>query len=200
LSRVSTSGDFVKAEIEFEQEFKSLRRAESAKYNAGVDASLGFDRAEAVGQSGLGGLSASGPGSSVPLTTNGGTPDLGVTGRFSNKYKKGKNLLNDGKVTEEDFAFTKYMAGLSELQLGKYEEAKKSFKRSVGYNGRNYDARMRLGLLYVVERDFDKAANQLEALEKMRLKCKKKDCDDYDAILKSAATLAQGISGNLKTQ
>lgn len=195
------SGDFETAEIEFEQEFKSLRRAESARENAAYAADVGFDRAEATGQASIGGLGSGGPGGGPPPSAaGGGTPDLGLSGRFSNRRETGRNLLNDGKVTDLDFAFTKYMSGLSELQLGKYDEAKDSFKRSVNFDGSNYDARMRLGLLYIVERNYDKAADQLESLEKLRVRCKEKSCETYDEILEATSTLAKSLTNAIKAQ
>jgi len=195
------AGDFETAEIEFEQEFKALRRAESAQYNAAVAADIGFDRAQATGEASVGGLGAGGPGGGPPPSAAfTPTPDLGVDGRFSSRRAKGRNLLNDGKVTDLDFAFTKYMSGLSELQLGKYDEAKASFKSSVHYDGSNHDARMRLGLLYIVERNYDKAADQLQALEKLRQKCKKKNCENYDEILESASTLANSLTNSIHSQ
>jgi len=193
------AGDFEKAEIEFEREFKSLRRAESAKYNAAAEADIAYDRAQAIGNSVQGGT-PSGPGGVVPQTAGVSTPDLGIGGDFKNKRAKGANMLNDGKVTDYDFGFTKYMSGLSEVKLGKYKEAKKSFKTSIKYDKTNYDARMRLGLLYVLENDFDKAADQLEAIEKQRKKCKAKSCEEYDEILNSAKTLAKSITDKLNPQ
>ena len=106
--------------------------------------------------------------------------------------------MNDGKVTYRDFAFTKYMAALSELQLGKYDEAKKSLKSSLFYDGGNYDARMRLGLLYLVDGKISKSADQLEALEKLRTKCKKKDCLEYSEIVASAGTLANSLTDEIR--
>lgn len=195
------NGDFEKAEIEFEQEFKSLKRAKSNLENSAIAADISFDRAQAQGQAGIGGLGSGGPGGGPPPSANAiVTPDLGVTGTFKSRRSKGRSVLNDGKVTQEDFAFTKYMSGLSEIKLGKYEEAKKSLKSSINFDKGNYDARMRLGLLYVLESDFDKAADQLEALEKLRTKCKDKSCDEYDNILNSARTLAKGITDKLSIQ
>jgi|GEM_PF-6591013 len=196
------NGDFETAEIEFEQEFKSLKRFESARYNAAVDSALAIDRANNSAQSsGSGGQVINTPGGSVAVQSqNNAASNVAYTSQFRNKRGKGKNLLNDGQVTEEDFGFTKYMAGLSELQLGKNDEAKKSFKSSVFYDGDNYDARMRLGLLYLQDRNFDKAADQLEAIEKLRVKCKKKSCTEYDEILQSASTLAQNLTNVINSK
>ena len=195
------NGDFEKAEIEFEQEFKSLKRAKSNLENSAIAADVSFDRAQAQGQAGIGGVGSGGPGGGPPPSASTTvTPDLGVTGNFKSKRAKGRSVLNDGQVTQQDFAFTKYMSGLSEIKLGKFEEAKKSLKSSINFDKGNYDARMRLGLLYVLENDFDKAADQLEALEKLRTKCKVKSCEEYEGILNSAQTLAKGITDKLSIQ
>lgn len=195
------AGDYEAAEIEFEREFLSLRRATSARENAAISAELNADRASSSAEFGSsGGQSTNGPGG-VPVSTGPVNVDLGVGGSFSGKRSKGgRNLLNDGVTTDEDFAFTKYMSGLSELKLKKYSEAKKSLKRSVNFDGRNYDARMRLGLIHVMDEEYDKAADQLEKLDKMRVKCKKLSCPEYDEILNAASTLAKNITKNLSKQ
>ncbi len=195
------NGDFEKAEIEFEKEFKSLKRARSATENAAIAADIGFDRAQDVGQASISGGGSGGPaGGPPPEASAVNAPDLGVNGSFSSRRSEGRTVFNDGKVTEQDFAFSKYMSGLSEVKLGKIDEAKSSFKTSLRYDKSNYDARMRLGLIYVLENDFDKAADQLESLEKLRSKCKAKDCEDYEDILGSAKTLAQNITNKLRNQ
>ena len=195
------AGDYEKAEIEFEQEFKSLKRGRNALYNAAVDASNGIDRANNTAgsfQSGTQAAAASGGGSAQVQTNTPSSVNSGSNANYNSKRAKGRNILNDGKVTDKDFALTKYMAGLSELQQRKYAEAKKSLKTSVHYDRGNHDARMRLGLLYIVEGDIDKSADQLEALDKQRAKCKKKNCEEYDEIVESASTLATSITNAIK--
>jgi len=191
------AGDYKKAEIEFEQEFKSLKRSRSALYNAAVDAANGIDRANDTAASSVTGtqnIGTPGGGSVQIQSSTPNTSNATSSTNFNNKRAKGRNILNDGKVTDKDFALTKYMSGLSELQLGKYDEAKKSLKTSVFYDRGNHDARMRLGLLYVVEGNIDKSADQLEALDKLRVKCKKKQCAEYAEIMESASTLANSIT------
>ena len=54
---------------------------------------------------------------------------------------------------------------------------------------------MRLGLLYIVEGNIQKSADQLEAIEKIRVKCKKqKKCTEYDQVVEAASTLAKSIT------
>lgn len=190
-------GDFEMAEIEFENEFNSLRRFTSARENAAFDAEVAADRAQAEGAAGGNeGSSVNGPGSSAPIASTGAalstTPSLSVN--FSNRRNEGQTVLTDGETTYEDFAFSRYMAGLSEIKLGKYVEAKASLKSSLFYDENNYDAQMRLGLLYLMENDFEKAADHLEKLDKLRRKCAKRDCGDQKEIRDATLILAKEIN------
>ena len=194
------NGDFETAEIEFEKEFKFLKRRENALYNFSQDAALGLERSAQQAQASQNSTAISGPGGSGAQSQIGGasTPNSGAAGNYSSSNSIGRNILNDGVDTNFDFGFTKYMSGLSELQLGKYDEAKSSFKTAIHYNRSNFDARMRLGLLYVKEGNFEKAAHQLEKIEKQRQKCKKTDCERYAEIREAATTLADGISKTIE--
>lgn len=189
-------GDFATAEIEFEREFKSLKRQLSGLKNSVVAAQNNEFRAEidtfnTSGASAAGASSGS-QGSSPTSTTMGG--------QFKSKRDQGRNILNDGVVSDIDFALTKYMSGLSEIKLGKIAEAKSSLKTAIHYDGGNHDARMRLGLIYVQESKMKKAGKQLKALNKIRKKCKAKSCDDYELIKKSVVTLATAIIQNTEAQ
>lgn len=190
-------GDYKAAEIEFEREFLSLKRSVSARENAIEDAANGILRAQssAAATSSTGSVVSTPNGGVSVADSGGGAPaNIGVSTNFRNKRATGRTILTDGKVTYEDFAFSKYMSGLSEIQLGKFKEAKASFKQSLNYNGKNYDARMRLGLLNVQESNYGDAAKQLEKLDKMRKKCKKLSCDDMVVIRDATITLADAIT------
>lgn len=190
------AGDYATAEIEFERNFISLKRNQNALYNTAAEASVNINRSNNISQSfsATGQNSAGSAAGSATSTVNGNTAP---TGSFSTSGKKGKNILNDGILSDQDFALTKYMSGLSELQLGKYKEAKKSLKTSLSYYSNNPDAHMRLGLIYLTENNIDKAAKHLERLEKMRIKCQKRECESYDRILQSASTLAEHITNTI---
>lgn len=186
-------GDFATAEIKFEREFLSLKRRITAIENASFEATNGQIRSDSI-------AAATGTASSNGQNNLGGntsqintsfTPN--ITGLTSNKVKLGRGVLTDGKVTYNDFSFTKYMTGLSELQLNKFNEAEKSFKTALFYNSKNYDARLRLGLLHLRKREYEKAAKQLEKIDKMRQKCIKTSCDDHKYINSAALELADEI-------
>lgn len=195
-------GDFETAEIEFENEFKSLRRFESAKENSARDAAIGIDRAAQTAESGANvGSSVNSRGGGSPIQSSGSalSTNPGLTSNFINRRSEGRTVLTDGKVTYEDFAFASYMTGLSEIQLGKYDEAKDSFKTSLHHDEKNYDARMRLGLLYLKDRDFETAADHLEKLNKLRRQCEKRSCEDSAEIREATLTLAQQITSLAQT-
>jgi tetratricopeptide (TPR) repeat protein len=195
-------GDFETAEIEFENEFKSLRRFESARENAARDSALSADRALMTEQAGSTfsssvnsrGASALGQTSSNTLSAN-----PSVTSNFISRRNEGRTILTDGEVTYQDFGFTRYMSGLSEIKLGKFAEAKTSFKQSLRYDEANYDARMRLGLLDIMDADFEAAADHLEKLDQQRQRCERRSCDDLESLREATITLAQQLTQAVET-
>ncbi len=195
-------GDFETAEIEFENEFKSLRRFESAKENSARDAEIGIERSQQLADASSNlSSSVNSRGGGIPIQSSGASlsTNPGLTSNFINRRSEGRTVLTDGRVTYEDYAFASYMTGLSEIQLGKYDEAKASFKTSLFHDEKNYDARMRLGLLHLRERDFGTAADQLEKLNKLRRKCEKRSCKDMAAIREATLTLAQQVTKMTQT-
>lgn len=191
-------GDFTKAEIEFEREFLSLKRGRSAIENAAFEAVSGQLRSQELGSissattPSTGALSGGATSSSI--NTGGSQSPATSVADGKRKNKTSRGILTDGKVTDHDFSFSKYMAGLSELQLGKYEEAEKSFKTALFYNSKNYDARLRLGLLHLKNERYEDAAKQLEKLDKMRRKCIKISCENLKFITDAAVELASVIT------
>lgn len=190
-------GDFVTAEISFEREFSKLKRGITARENAAFEAANGQIRSENL--AGATEATPTSANSTANLNTNSSsqsnssyTPS--ATGGLKNKKKAGRGIFTDGKVNDDDFSFSKYMAGLSELQLGKFDEAKKSFKTALFYDSKNYDARLRLGLLHLRSREYEKAATQLEKIDKIRQSCVKTSCDDRKYINDAALELATEIT------
>lgn len=200
--RAFFDGDFVAAEISFEREFLKLKRGITARENAAFEATNGQIRSEnlagATGATPTSANSTASLNAASPQTSSSFTPS--ATGGLKNKDASGKGILTDGKINDDDFSFSKYMAGLSELQLEKFDEAEKSFKSALFYDSKNYDARLRLGLLHLRNREYEKAANQLEKIDKLRRKCIKASCDDRKFITDAAVELANEITKIAKLQ
>ena len=164
-------GDYATAEIEFEKNFSRLKRFESIRRSA-----IEQNASDAIGgEINLG--AGTGSGASAQGADAGGEP-AGTSLVYTNqRFKPGDddpNLISSGN----DLGGQLYMAGMSELQLGKYAEAKESFERALFFNETLHDARLRLGLLAVQEGDMKEANKQLAKLEKGLRGCKSR-CERF---------------------
>lgn len=193
--RAFNAGDYATAEIEFENHFQSLKRSERAvkraartMSNADISAQLssGLSQVSSAGGSTDGGSSA--PTISLSSTS-------ASNAASSSNIQAITSLNDDGKITYEDFGFSRYMSGLSQIQLGKFVEAKESFSESLEHNYRNYDARMRLGLLELRDGNYEAAGNHLKRLDKQRRACGN-GCKDLEALNKATLTLGKALSAS----
>ncbi len=163
------SGDFATAEVEFERNaFCALRATRS--FRSGIEsardstirADVGVDADVAPQPSG----GAGGGGFVAP-----GAPTTAPIARLNSEDFK----INDSetKRTCEDRGFQLYMAGLSELKLGKFDEAKESFTKAIRLRKTIYDAYFRLALLEYQDGDLEKARKQFHRLQKLEAQCKR---------------------------
>lgn len=172
-------GDYKTAEIEFDNNFKFLRRAEFA-----LTRSVETSRNNSVTSE-----LQTGPGevSSTPLS---GGQQVAVS--FSSQTGVVETATTIGRQPQvEDLGFQLYMRGLSQIQLGKYDEAKLSFKRALNFNRRLYDAKFRLGILELRDGDRDAAEAQLAQLKKDQKWCKY--CDGKQEIDAGVAILSASL-------
>ena len=175
------AGDYVTAEIEFEKNFSRLKRIESAKRSA-----IEQNASDAIQGQIMAGANTD-SGSSAESTSGGVEPTSTTAQVYTNqRFRPGDedpNTIGSGN----DLGGQLYMAGMSELRLGKLDEAKESFDRALFYNQTLHDARLRRGLLAVAEGDMSEARRQLERLQRELDGCHSR-CDrlgDRD-ILKNA--------------
>lgn len=162
------SGDYETAEIEFENNLKQIR-IRRARFEDAVtriaSAEINAEMAQASG-TGVGGGSGL---SDFNADAINGIVDIS---RAKDRRKKDANLK--GLTSGEDESFQLYMIGMSELQQGKMEEAKSSLRRSLRMNGRNYDARYRLALIHILDKDYTAANIQYSKLQKRLKVCQKR--------------------------
>ncbi len=162
------SGDYATAEVEFERNaFCALRatrnfrsgiesaRDSTIRADVGVDANVA---AQPSGGLGGGAVAPSAPTSAPTARLN------------TNDFKKNGATA---KRTCEDRGFQLYMAGLSQVKLGKLDEAKESFEKSIRLRKNIYDAYFRLALLEYQEGDTKKAKKQFRRLLKLESDCKR---------------------------
>jgi len=185
------AGDYETAEIEFERHFDALKRSDRATRRAAQssrNASLSSQLSAGAGSIDTNGA---GGGSTSQVTVNVSTNTSASNAATQSGILR-KSSRKDRNVTYEDFAFARYMTGLSQLQLGKFTEAKLSLRESVEHNYRNYDAQMRLGLLELREGEVLLARKRLIKLDKMRKACK--SCKDKAEIKEATLTLAKALT------
>jgi hypothetical protein len=82
-----------------------------------------------------------------------------------------------------------YMIGLSQIQLGRFEDAKKSLYSVTRMSKEDllFDAHFRVGLLELLEGDIEKADRRLSHLAGMQRSCRARSCE-VDADLTVATT------------
>jgi tetratricopeptide (TPR) repeat protein len=177
------NGDFETAEIEFNKNLKNLIRVGNLSENSFLQSQTDQLSAELRnGPPSVGPSGGSQPAQVTPQSVN-------LTGFQQARPKPSEEVL----VSGADKGFQLYMMGLSQIQLGKYEDAKTSFKRAIRLNKTLYDARTRLGLIYLSESNFDASREQLIALNKIRMACKQR-CKRKEKIETATLTLAKEMA------
>lgn len=163
------NGDFETAEIEFEKNFRKIKRNEMVLKDS-VAATRGN---AALSDVRAGTPDVGGQGGAVSAR---GRTQVNLSSLTLNVRKKGEGVLSGN-----DPGFQLYMAGLSQIQLKKYDAAKDSLRRAIVMNKRIYDAHMRLGVLYLRDGEIAKARKQYKKLEQADRRCKN-ICDGKDDI------------------
>ena len=162
------SGDFETAEIEFKQNAFCALRIER-NFISGVEGARDSTIRSDVGtdidvpsqpSGGLGGAN-------VAPTSQPVIPKIQLN---SSDFR---DTDNEGTRTCEDRGFQIYMMGMSQLKLGKRDEAKATLLRSTGLRKNLYDAHFRLSLLEYQDNNIKEANKHFKKLRKIGSKCKK---------------------------
>lgn len=157
-------GDFELAEKEFKVTRNVTARSVLSSSFAGDGSTIG----------GLASLSQ------APLSIRGGSAD--IPGSLTST-----SLNFDSR---DEHSMVSYAVGASLIKQGKYAEAKPYFSSAVGYDRNNHDARMRLGLIHLLEGDTQKAERRLRQLTRY---CDALDCTGEDSLSVSVRTLTSAI-------
>jgi len=166
------SGDYATAEIEFDKNAFCALRTER-NFRSGVeaarDASIRADLAgnidtpqQTTGGPGAGAAAGAGAGASVGAVQ--------VNGVNSSDFQR-----SNKRRTCEDRGFQVYMKGLSQLELGKTAEAKKTLSQATKIHRTLYDAHFKLSMLEYQEGNMKEAQKELRKLRKIAARCKR--CD-----------------------
>ena len=91
--------------------------------------------------------------------------------------------------------FQVYMAGLSQIQLGRSEEAKESFKKATALSKILYDAHYKLALIALLDGDRKTAKRQLKKIDGILKRCYA--CPARQEILDRQAHLQKALNGEV---
>jgi len=176
------SGDFATAEVEFKRNaFCALRAARNLR--AGIEAAADSTiRADVGVDANIPAQPTGGPGGAAPTPT---APTAVPTARLNgSNFTKNESIASR---TCEDRGYQLYMAGVSQLQLGKIKEAEDSFKRAIVLRKSIYDAYFRLSLLEYQNGDIKAAKKQFKRLRALQKKCR--NCEAEKEIAEQVAYL-----------
>lgn len=184
------AGDFLKAEEEFKMNAKCALRIERNKqaFADGLQNSALNQQAT----SSVGGANAQSGSNASNLASS---PNIASTGNFGGSQSK----IENAEVRErtcDNRGFQLYMTAMSQLQLGKVEEAEKNFKTASHLNKNLYDAHYRIGLMQIMRNDVKGANSRLSSIKTVIDRCG--DCESKDEIIAQADFLEKAISGEIK--
>ena len=92
---------------------------------------------------------------------------------------------------EQEVSIASYAVGAALLKQEKYDEARRFFSSAVGNDKDNHDARMRLGLIALLQDDQKEARRRLRQLKNY---CAALDCNGDNVLSVSVQTLERAIA------
>jgi tetratricopeptide (TPR) repeat protein len=186
------AGDFETAEIEFlDNAMCALRRERNVR--ASVDtAQINSQRAEVFTNSTTTDSGASSQGA------NAGAGQTTPTGVAATDGVAVRNLRNTYDRTCDAKAKQLYFAGLSQIQLGKTNEALRSFEKATASSRILYDAHYKIGLIKLLTGDTRKAESELRKMEGILERCR--DCEAKQEIVDRIDHLSKAINGEVSLQ
>jgi hypothetical protein len=190
--RAFNAGDFELAEIEFKKNAKCALRVERNKQalvtglqNSSINNSLQNTASMQSGSSSQGG-SVSNSGANLSTVTS------SVGGKSANQTEsttvRNRTCNNRG--------YQLYMTGLSQIQLGRVDEAEKNLKTASFLNKNIYDAHYRLALMQLLRDDKTGAQKRLSNIQGVLNRCR--DCEAREEIIVRIDFIEKALSGEIK--
>lgn len=180
------SGNYELAEIKFMENEKCAHRKERNR-----QAFLEGVRESQISQE----VSGGGVNTGSSMTDSNASRVEGNTPFSSSSKRASRQGLSKEDIRCSNRSFQFYMAGMSQLQLGRTEDAENSFERAVALNQNEYDAHYRLALMKLLRDDSASAKEHMESIQDMLRRCYK--CDVRDEILTRIAYLEKALNGEI---
>ena len=186
------AGDYETAEIEFlDNAMCALRRERNVR--ASVDtAQINSQRAEVFSNSAGVDSGASSQGA------NAGAGQTTPTGVAATDGIAARNLRNSYERTCDARGRQLYFAGLSQIQLGKTNDALRSFEKATASSRILYDAHYKIGLIKLLNGDSRTAKSELKKIEGILKRCR--NCEAKQEIVDRIDYLSKAINGEVSLQ
>lgn len=187
--RAFNRGDFALAEIEFRKNAKCAHRMERNKraFINGLQTSAVSNNLQSSASLGGGG----GPQGNTTIQTN--TAASPITG---GNARRQKSKSQQQELSCENRAYQLYMTALSQIQLGRSEEAEENLEIASFLNKNIYDAHYRLALMQLLRNDKDEAEDHLDNLQDVLKRCR--DCEAKPEIVVRIEFVEKAIAGEIK--
>jgi tetratricopeptide (TPR) repeat protein len=186
------AGDFETAEVEFlDNAMCALRRERNLSASVNT-ARLDSARAETLANSAgsNSGGASQGAGAGTPQGAQiAGSASSGIAAR---------NIETQTDRTCEARGHQLYMAGMSQIQLGKTDEALRSLEKATVASKILYDAHYKIGLIKLLQGDEKTAKSELKKIERILDRCRR--CEDKPEIESRRDHLAMAIKGEVSLQ
>lgn len=188
------AGDFETAEVEFLDNAMCALRRERNLTSSIESARTSSLRAEAF-QNAIGGDSGA---SSQGATAGGGSGQQTATGAAAIDGIATRNVQNTFDRTCEMRGRQLYFAGLSQIQLGKTDDALRNFERATVASKILYDAHYKIGLIKLLSGDSKTAESELKKIDGILKRCR--NCEAKQEIVDRRDHLAKALSGEVSLQ
>lgn len=186
------AGDFETAEVEFLDNAMCALRRERNLVNSVENAQINSLRAESFGQAVGVDSGASSRGA------NAGAGQQTPTGIAAIDGIATRNLPNTYDRTCDARGRQLYFAGLSQIQLGKTNEALRNFERATAASRILYDAHYKIALIKLLNGDSKTARGELRKIEGILKRCR--NCEAKQEIVERVDHLQKALNGEVSLQ
>lgn len=188
------AGDFETAEVEFLDNAMCALRRERNLSSSVESAQINTARAETFSNATGVDSGASSRGA------NAGGGQQSATGVAAIDGVATRNIQNTFDRTCEMRGRQLYFAGLSQIQLGKTDDALRNFERATVASKILYDAHYKIGLIKLLKGDAGSAKSELNKIERILDRCRNCEAEEKQEIVERRDHLAKAISGEVSLQ
>jgi len=186
------AGDYETAEVEFLDNAMCALRRQRNLTNSVENAQISSLRAESFGQAAGVDSGASSRGA------NAGAGQQTPTGVAAIDGIATRNLPNTYDRTCDARGRQLYFAGLSQIQLGKTNEALRNFERATAASKILYDAHYKIALIKLLKGDSKSARSELQKIEGILKRCR--NCEAKQEIVERVDHLQKALEGEVSLQ